>query len=284
MRYKQFKTTNSLFCKQSKNCKLFVVLIIISIFFMFFSKNKSVLFFKDAVNFIFMPSQERLSDVLHLNKNRTDNFVSLLNAHNDNFELTKKLKSYQVALIENQALKSENAQLKELLGLESTLNFNLLNAKVIGRTIDDWYSAIIINKGFSSGLKKSQTVIINKAGMPILVGQVVEVFKNYSKVLLITNMDLNIVGYVVGSNQYGVVQGENSQLLRMKYLYSIKNIRQNTAVFSTGFGGVIPRGLYVGKVDSIYAKKSSEFFTVFLKPAEEIFNLTYVSVILGQNQ
>ncbi|MCP4482620.1 MAG: rod shape-determining protein MreC [bacterium] len=280
MDYKQIQINNPLFSKKTKNLKLFICLIVIAIFFMVFSKSRTIFFIKDICNFFWMPSQERLSLMLNNNKKRSDILFKMLYLYQENEVLREKLIDYKKNLLLVDSLSKENKNLRSTLNLETKPNQKMLHAKVIGRTIDDWYAALIINKGDKDGVERFDSVVFDKSGIPVVVGQIIEVYSEYAKVLLITNIDANVIGVINSTNECGVVQGANSRALIMRYLHSVTGVKKGDSVFTTGFGGIFPEDLFLGEVERIVDSGEGKFSEVYLKPASDIFNLEYVSVIL----
>lgn len=245
---------------------------------MFFNNARFLYWLKNGVNFLLFPSQERLSILLKENKNKFDSFANVLNVYQDNIVFKAKLKNYNNFMYKINILEQENKELKNMLNLEQKADNKFVYCKIIGRTIDDWYSAIILDKGQKQGLKVGEIVVSFDKEQKILVGQIVEVYNDNSKVLLITNMNSNILAVIPKRNAYSIVSGDNSKFLKMKNLENCEKVQKGDAVFTSGLGSVFPEGIYVGEIKMVKRDKGS-ILNILIEPSRQIYALDFVAVI-----
>lgn len=69
--------------------------------------------------------------------------------------------------------------------------------------------------------------------------------------------------------------GQNGQFLDLQFLPDEAQPKIGELVLTSGHGGVLPNGLPVGRVDQI------EDGTIRVRPAVDLRNLSYVSVLTG---
>ncbi|WP_260163964.1 rod shape-determining protein MreC [Lentilactobacillus buchneri] len=215
-------------------------------------------------------------------------FVStknLLNTYQENQRLKSKVDQLTQTQVKDQVLSRENKQLKRQLNVGSTLTgYEKINAAVITRTPSSWASQVIINKGQASGIKKDMPVI---AG-PGLIGTVAEVNKTNSKVVLISNTAEN-------SNRFAIqVLGDNSKVVNgiitsydsaanriiMGNITSNAKLSVGNRVTTSGLGGVIPKGIYVGTVSKVTQGDYGLAKKVYIKPAANLNDIEVVSVAI----
>lgn len=215
-------------------------------------------------------------------------FVStknLLNTYQENQRLKSKVDQLTQTQVKNQVLSRENKQLKRQLNVGNTLTgYEKINAAVITRTPSSWASQVIINKGQASGIKKDMPVI---AG-PGLIGTVAEVNKTNSKVVLISNTAEN-------SNRFAIqVLGDNSKVVNgiitsydsaanriiMGNITSNAKLSVGNRVTTSGLGGVIPKGIYVGTVSKVTQDDYGLAKKVYIKPAANLNDIEVVSVAI----
>ena len=213
-------------------------------------------------------------------------FVStknLLNTYQENQRLKSKVDQLTQTQVKDQVLTRENKQLKRQLNVGSTLTgYEKINAAVITRTPSSWASQVIINKGQASGIKKNMPVI---AG-PGLIGTVAEVNKTNSKVVLVSNTAEN-------SNRFAIqVLGDNSKVVNgiitsydsssnrivMGNITSKAKLSVGNRVTTSGLGGVIPKGIYVGTVSKVSQDDYGLAKKVYIKPAANLNDIEVVSV------
>lgn len=215
-------------------------------------------------------------------------FVStknLLNTYQENQRLKSKVDQLTQTQVKDQVLSRENKQLKRQLNVGSTLTgYEKINAAVITRTPSSWASQVIINKGQASGIKKDMPVIAS----PGLIGTVAEVNKTNSKVVLISNTAEN-------SNRFAIqVLGDNSKVVNgiitsydsaanriiMGNITSNAKLSVGNRVTTSGLGGVIPKGIYVGTVSKVTQDDYGLAKKVYIKPAANLNDIEVVSVAI----
>ena len=147
---------------------------------------------------------------------------------------------------------SENQRLRNLLGYkQAAIQFDLVAASVIGRESASWSSVILINRGTLDGVANNMAVVTELG----LVGHVMEAGVNSSKVQLIID-PRSSVGTLIQrpeSRVAGIVEGDvkNPNHPRMVNIPKDSDVKVDDMVVTSGFGGVYPKGLVVGKIIEI---------------------------------
>ncbi len=195
-----------------------------------------------------------------------------------NIALNKQVDTLKSKLNESNEIYLENARLKELLAFKQKSAHRLAAAKVIGSSVDSWSSAIIIDKGRSSGIKRLN-VVITPLG---LVGRVVEAQATISKVLLINDPDFGVSAIVQRSRQQGLVTGTLGRLLAMKYLPALADIKIDDTVITSGLTEAYPKGVLIGNVVEVHNEFSGLSRYALIKPAVNLSALEEVLVIVSQ--
>ena len=168
----------------------------------------------------------------------------------------------------------------------SMTDYELITAAVITRTPSAWQKQIVINKGQSSGIKKNMPVMSGGS----LVGRVTEVNKTNSKVELLTDTSESANRFAIqitsGSKTVnGIITSYNSSTneLIMGEVTTKASLKKGAKVYTSGMGGVTPKGLYVGKVSRIGKDDYGLAKKVYIKPAADFNNLNIVSVAKTSN-
>lgn len=191
-------------------------------------------------------------------------------------ELNNKLAEYESALEENEFYKNY-LEIKE-----QHTDFVMEPSAIISRNAEDPYGSFVINKGSLNGISVHDPVITD-AG---LVGYISEVNPSYSKVTTILDLNIKIGGLDNRTNDVGIVSGELSLAEQGKT--KMVNILRSSGVASGDFivtagGGVFPKGIIIGKVDSIHnAKVDTSLYAVItpivdLAEIRDVMVLTYFS-------
>ena len=92
-----------------------------------------------------------------------------------------------------------------------------------------------------------------RRGFPVvdgdgLVGRIVETGARASRVLLVTDINSRIPVLVGRQAQRAVLQGDNGPAPRLHYLAADAVVSAGDEVYTSGVGGVLPRGLRIGTV------------------------------------
>lgn len=152
--------------------------------------------------------------------------------------------NYRYQLVEMQ---KENYRLREMLDFKERTEYELLPAEVVSRDPAHWFETLTIDKGHGDGVEENMAVVTAEG----LVGSVLEVSRNSSRVLLLTDSRRAVSALIQRSRdpgEVGVVEGypEQQGLLRLINLPPEANIQPGDTIVSSGLGGVFPKGLVIG--------------------------------------
>ena len=211
----------------------------------------------------------------------------LLNTYKENQALTEKVDDLAQAKVQLQTLQAENRALKDQLQIENTLtDYKVVNAVVISRSPSNWQSQLIVNKGSNAGIKKGMSVM----GSGGLIGRVSEVNTTNAKVELLSDDSQVADRFAIrvanknGDVVDGIVTSFNQEknLIVMGQITSDVALEKGDLVTTSGFGGVTPAGLYVGKVQKISQDDYGLSKKIYIKPATDFNNIPVVSVAIPQ--
>lgn len=219
-----------------------------------------------------------------------DGFTSvgtLINTYQENAQLKTQVDDLAQTKIQNQTLQHENKELKKQLKLNKTLtDYSQISAAVLTRSPASWQNYVIINRGQINGIKKDMPVMAGSG----LIGRVVEVNKTNSKVQLISTDSQTSNRFAAeittknGGTVNGVISGYNGRTrqITMTQLNSNAKVAKGDTVETSGLGGLTPRGLFIGKVNSIKHDDYGLALSVGIEPATNLNNFTVVTVINRQ--
>jgi rod shape-determining protein MreC len=170
------------------------------------------------------------------------------------------------------------SRLRELLQYKNTMDWPVVAAQVIGRDPTGWFESVIIDKGKSSGLKVNMPVV-NAGGV---VGQLVSVSRNYSKVLLAVDQNSAVDCLIQRSREKGIVKGLSPSTCKLDYVLKTGDVAAGDLAVTSGIGGVYPKGLPVGEVLEVRDIPWELFKYIKVKPAVDFSKLEEVLVILRE--
>ncbi|GHT91308.1 cell shape-determining protein MreC [Alphaproteobacteria bacterium] len=103
-------------------------------------------------------------------------------------DLKKENLTFKNKLEQLSNLKTENDELRKMLSMKERVNCNVSIARVLRSFSNDYIRSFVLDLGEADGISLEDVVISNDG----LIGRIVEVDKNWSKVMLITDTNSNI--------------------------------------------------------------------------------------------
>lgn len=149
---------------------------------------------------------------------------------------------FQVA----QTLESENAALRDLLNVKVDESRHYVTARVLSDSGMTFVKSLVINAGAQDKVDRNNAVLSGSG----LVGRVVEAGQHAARVLLVTDVNSRIPVLLEGMEQHAILAGVNKSSPVLDHLDGDMIIPEGTRVITSGFGGVFPAGLPVGKIKS----------------------------------
>ena len=184
------------------------------------------------------------------------------------------------ALIES--YQKEIAELKGLMGHTVDKKFHKKYATIINRNPETYSNQITLNIGTKDGVSLDNAVISDSG----LIGKIIEVNENTSRVRLLTSQDqLSKVSVQIHVNEDESIQGYLEQydfkkgafVVRLFTNTDVVKVDQN--VTTSGAGGVFPNGLFVGKVFMIDELLNENGRILYVTPAADFSSFQYVAVM-----
>lgn len=152
------------------------------------------------------------------------------------------------------------------------------DAKVINNSVREQKNYIQINRGARHGIKDNMAVI-NSDGS--LVGQVLNVSKNYSQVMSLLHVESRVNAMMKKSRNSGRIEwdGTNPLFLTLRDIPRNDSVSVGDTVLTSVYSFNFPPGLMVGTVAEIVEDKSTNFFLLRIKTAVNFQNLQQVFLI-----
>ncbi len=187
----------------------------------------------------------------------TTTVSDIMHVHEQNKILLSEVEELRAKNIAANEFEAENQRLRALLGYKQVaVQFDLEPARVIGRDAATWSSMIIVNRGTADGIANDMAVVTEMG----LVGHVIDAGINTSKVQLILD-PRSSVGTLIQrpeSRVAGIVEGDlnNPTMPRMVNIPKNSDVIVGDVIVTSGFGGVYPKGIVVGKIKDIQNEES----------------------------
>lgn len=256
----------------SKKTKLLVIFLGILVIL-------SLNFYRSEVKDFFYSISEPGQKILWKKGDNISDFFEGLFKSKDLKRENEELRKYNQELLNEivflNELKKENKMLREALGISLQEDFELTLANLISKDVSGDF--ILINKGSKDGLS---------AGMPVITAQKVllgkisdEVSENFSRVILISNLESSFPAEVQEGGITGIIKGEGSSQVSLEKIPKDKEIKEGNIVITTSLGGIFPRELLIGKVNKIQKSDIEPFQKLGISPFFNIEELKTVFII-----
>jgi len=250
---------------------IIIVGILVIFFLNFYQKEVKNFFYKisEPIQKVFWRAGGRISDFFEA-------ISAIQNLKKEAEELKLKVQELLAQLVSLKELKKENEILREALNLNLAEEFNLSLAEVIGKDVSEDF--ILINKGVDDGISENLPVITQQK---ILVGKISEVYKNYSRVKLISHKESSFDGKIVEKEILGQVKGEGNFKILLDLIPREQEITEGDLVESSALGGTFPKGLLVGQIKQVKKSDIQPFNQAEISPLFDLGELEMVFIILN---
>ncbi len=214
-----------------------------------------------------------------------DTIEEISNLHEQNKQLREEVELLRAQNLTASEYASENQRLRSLLGYkQASIQFDLVAASVIGRDFASWSSVIMINRGTLDGVANNMAVVTEMG----LVGHVMEAGLNSSKVQLLID-PRSSVGTIIQrpeSRVAGIVEGDikNPSCPRMVNIPKDSDVQVEDMVVTSGFGGVYPKGLVVGKIIEIHNEEGGLLKYGVIDTSVDFQKLEDVAIIVASRE
>jgi rod shape-determining protein MreC len=203
------------------------------------------------------------------------NYMALANVRRQNVELLEQLRLMNTRLIAEQEALTANERLKKLLELKDRVKTPTIAASIIGEDGAPWFKTLVVDRGAADGFSEGMPVLATEG----VVGQVIKVSANSSRVLLITDHASAIAAVVQRSRARGVVRGAGGGRLTLEFSIKEDDVKVGDQVLTSGIGGIFPKGVPIGEVTMVKKGEYGIFQIVEVRPSVMISRLEEVLVL-----
>ncbi len=163
-----------------------------------------------------------------------------------NDEMRKEIAQLRANDADLARLKSENRALRQLLNLQEETTDEYVTARIIADNSWQFYRTVLLNAGTKDGIRKDMYAMADNG----LVGRIIEVGTNHSRVLLLQDWASRIPVTIADTDVRAVIAGRNTATGQLIHLTggNLTDLKRNMTVMTSGRGGVFPPGLPIGKL------------------------------------
>ncbi len=197
----------------------------------------------------------------------------------ENEELAERVRELEQKVAHMQVLEGENKWLRGYLGVkENLVEFESVDASVIGREANSYMTLYTLNKGSLHGIEVDMTVVTENG----IVGRVESVGVNFCQVSAITENASSVGAVCARSGARGIVEGSlglrEHGKCAMNYIDEFADVQIGDVILSSG-GGIYPHGFVIGTVTEITHDPNSRSLSAILEPAVDPNTTTRVMIL-----
>jgi rod shape-determining protein MreC len=230
--------------------------------------------------FLLAPFQEAITRALDFFEGIWDHYFFLVTVSKQNEELRRAVAAATERNRQLAEIELSNQRLRTLLNFQQSISKRVVAAEIIGKDPSPWFKTFIVDKGDADGIEKGSSVVIPEG----IVGQIIEVGKHYSKVLLIIDPNSAVDALVQRTRSRGLIKGGIGGKCLFKYVLRKHDIQVGDSVISSGLDGVYPKGLYIGKVSGVVRRNAGIFQEVTVIPGVDFEELEQVLVMAKESR
>lgn len=234
-----------------------------------------------GLGMVVAPIQQGISKIANIISQGSAYFEGYEALEKENEELKTKVRELEKMKRDAELAISERDKLRTLLGIkENNPQYTHCEiAEVIARNPGEWATTISLDKGSKDGVKLND-IVMTEDGM---VGYVSVVAPTYCDVTTVIDKNMQAGALVTRTREVGVAEGEytlmSSGTLRLSYLDTDADVVIGDTVETSGMGGIFPKGILIGTVESVLPETNGISNYAIIKPFVDVEKIKSVYII-----
>lgn len=206
-------------------------------------------------------------------------FVEIDRLRDENAEMRRIEAANARALLQTEQLATENAQLRQLLGMRERTPVRSTVAEVLYDARDAFSRTLVVDRGQQHGVQAGQPVIDAQG----VIGQVTRAHPLSSEITLVTDRNSTVPVEVRRTGARTLAWGGNLPgTIELRFLPVVTDIREGDELVTSGLDGLFPPGLPVGRVVSVAPGSTSAFLSVRATPAARVERTKLLLILLAE--
>ncbi len=237
-------------------------------------------------NYIIIPFQNGVSAVGTQIKDKSDELVQIRDLLAENERLQLQVDELTIQNTELQQDRYELNTLRELYELDEQYDdYEKTGARIIARDSGNWYHNFVINKGSNDGIEVDMNVIAGSG----LVGRVIDVGPDWSKVLSIIADTSNVSATLLSTEEHLIVSGDlelySQGSIRFSQLIDRDGaVKEGDKIVTSNISDKYLPGILIGYIENIDVDSNNLTKSGEVTPAVDFGRLDEVLVILETKQ
>lgn len=234
----------------------------------------------NVVNAMVLPLQKGVSATGELLGRVVSGFSENKALENENTALREKVAALEAEIRELNRYAEENEAMRQLLGITSSdISLTLSMGSIVSRSGLSWARTLTADLGSADGIAVYDAVITAEG----LVGYVSSVSLTSCQITTVIDSSMSCSAILSDSRHTGVAEGSFRLMeqgrLALNLLPAGADISVGDTAETSGLGGIFPKGLVIGRVESSHIADDGLSKTAVIAPSVDISSLTTVFII-----
>ncbi len=194
-----------------------------------------------------------------------------------NIELTSEVRDLKQQLAADVEMRVQNTALRKQLGFSNPSNQAVVPAEIVAYQPDNFRAFVTINRGRRDGLRNGMAVTSQGS----LLGKLVNTQENTSQVFLLNDPDFKVAAIDQNTRTTGIVHGQIGKGLVLTNVPQDQIVKTGDMLVTSGLGGDFPKGLIIGKIETISRQDNAIFQSAAVVPSVKINQLELVFIMIS---
>lgn len=236
--------------------------------------------------FVVVPLQEGISKAGSWLSTRSEELVEIRSLLKENEELKAQVDELTMENIRLQQDRYELTNLREIYDLDAQYeDYDKVGARIIAKDTGNWFHSFTIDKGYNDGLAIDMNVMAGSG----LVGRIIAVGPNWSKVLSIIADNSNTSGMVLATSDNLIVTGDlelyaDGVISFEKLVDSADRVVEGDKIVTANVSDKYLPGILIGYISAINVDANNLTKSGLITPAVDFEHLEEVLVITETKQ
>ena len=239
-----------------------------------------------VAGYVIVPFQNGISSVGKWINNRSEELAQIRDLLDENARLKEQVNELTIENTKLQQDKYELNNLRNLYKIDSQYEeYEKVGARIISRDSGNWYHSFILDKGSDDGISENMNVIADGG----LVGIIVSVGPNWSKVKAVIADNSNISGTVLATGDNLIVSGdlqamEEGVISFSQLVDSENSVEEGDKIVTSDISSLFLPNILIGYMEEINIDSNNITKSGYITPAVDFEHLSEVLIILELKQ
>ena len=232
------------------------------------------------VSFVTTPVQRVATGISNFFSHGLSYFTDFDALQAENEELKRQIREMEQTVRDAELALEENAQLRQQAGQpERMRELTTINAEVIARNPGDWATTLTLDKGSNHGVELGD-LVTTVDGM---AGYVSELYSNTCEITTVIDVEMQCGALITRTRETAIAEGDYDLMadgnLRLSYLTEDTSVVIGDTVETPGRGGVFPKGVMIGTVESVLPESNGISYYAVIRPFVDVDTISSVSIV-----